>query len=74
MSRDWTYLLWSEKTWNERAQTVVSWALAGAFGVGVFIGGLIMLGQALDGIARYDSEHRSCLQHATNGLEIEQCR
>jgi hypothetical protein len=36
--------------------------------------GLLVLGDALDGISRYNSEHNRCLQKATNGLEIKQCR
>lgn len=74
MSRDWTNLLWREKTWSERSQTMLAWALATAMGLAIFGAGLILLGQSLDGISRYNSEHRRCLQHATNGLEIEQCR
>ena len=74
MSRDWLNLTWSEKTWSERAQTAVSWAAAVFVGLLMFGGGLLVLGDALDGISRYNSEHNRCLQKATNGLEIKQCR
>jgi hypothetical protein len=74
MSRNWLNLTWREKTWSERGQTVISWVLACIFGVVIFGTGLLMLGDALDGIGRYNSEHNRCLQKATNGLEIKQCR
>jgi len=74
MSRDWLNLTWSEKTWNERGQTVLSWAIAIFVSVAMFGTGLLVLGDALDGISRYNSEHRRCLQNATNGLEIKECR
>jgi len=74
MSRDWMMLTWREKTWSERAQTVFAWVIA-TIAAGVMFGvGLLVLGDALDGISRHNSEHRRCLQNATNGLEIEQCR
>jgi hypothetical protein len=74
MSRDWTNLLWREKTWSERGLTVVSSLLALVVCAGMFVGGLLILGQGLEGVSRHNSEHRHCLQQATNGLEIEQCR
>ena len=74
MSRDWTNLLWREKTWSERGLTVLSSLLALVVCSGMFVGGLLVIGQGLEGITQYKTEHRSCLQHATNGLEIEQCR
>jgi hypothetical protein len=74
MSRDWLNLTWSEKTWNERGQTALSWVMAAIACVIMFGTGLLVLGDALDGISRYNSEHNRCLQKATNGLEIKQCR
>ena len=74
MSRDWLNLTWSEKTWNERGQTALSWIIAFIVSVVIFGTGILMLGDALDGISRYNSEHNRCLQKATNGLEIKQCR
>lgn len=74
MSRDWTFLTWREKTWSERGQTVLANALAGIIGAGMFVGALLVVGECLDGVARYKSEHDRCLMHATNGLEIERCR
>lgn len=74
MSRDWIDLTWSEKTWGERGQTVLCWIIACAICLGMCIGGLLVLGSMMDGADRYNSEHRRCLKHATNGLEIERCR
>ena len=74
MSRDWTVLLWREKTWGERGQTVLANALAGIIGAGMFIGALLVIGECLDGVSRYNSEHDRCLKHATNGYDIKQCR
>jgi hypothetical protein len=59
---------------REHGQTVLAWVLASVIGLGMFVAGLLVLGQMMDGVSRYSSEHRRCLQHATNGLEIEQCR
>ncbi len=72
--RDWTMLTWSEKTWNERLQTMLAWVLALVLCLVIFVGGLIILGRSIDGIDRYNAEHRRCLKNATNGYEIEQCR
>jgi hypothetical protein len=74
MSRDWSNLLWREKTWGERGQTVICWTAALVIGLAMFGGGLLVIGESLDGISRYNSEHNRCLQNATNGLEIKQCR
>ena len=73
MSRSWLYLTWSEKTWGERAQTVLANMFALVICLGMFIGGLLVLGRSLDGIDRYNAEHHRCLKNATNGLEIERC-
>jgi len=74
MSRDWSNLTWREKTWNERGQTVLCFIMATAIGLAIFIFGILSIGDGLDGLARYNAEHRRCLERATNGLEIEQCR
>ncbi len=74
MSRDWLNLTWREKTWSERGQTIVAWVGALIVGLGMAVGVLLIVGESLDGISRYNSEHRRCLQKATNGLEIERCR
>jgi uncharacterized membrane protein YidH (DUF202 family) len=74
MSRDWLNLTWSEKTWSERMQTALAWVMAAIAGLIMFGVGILVLGDALDGISRYNSEHNRCLQKATNGLEIKQCR
>jgi len=73
MSRNWIYLTWREKTWNERGQTVLSWILALVITFGMFIGGLLVLGMAIDGTDRYRAEHDRCLKKAENGYDIKQC-
>ncbi len=72
--RDLTFLSWWEMTWTERGATVLVWAVSSVIGIGMFVGGLLVLGECLDGISRYKSEHDRCLQHATNGYEIRECR
>lgn len=74
MSRDSTILTWREKTWVERGQTVLANTLAGIIGAGMFVGALLVVGECLDGISRYKSDHERCLKHATNGYEIEHCK
>lgn len=73
MSRDWTQLLWREQTWSERIQNVIAWTAATITSFIMFGFILYILEESLDGISRYNSEHRRCLQNATNGLEIERC-
>ncbi|MBV5268994.1 MAG: hypothetical protein JZU55_02585 [Afipia sp.] len=67
-------LPWRELTWRERGEMILGWIIATAFGLALFGVGILMLGQMADGVSRYKSERNACLQHATNGLEIEQCR
>ncbi len=74
MSRDWSNLIWREKTWSERGQTVLSFLGALIVGVVIFGAGIYAFGESVEGISRYNSEHNRCLQKATNGLEIKQCR
>lgn len=73
MAREWTNLIWREKTAGERAQTVMAFAIASVVCLGIFGGGLMALGVTLEGITRYKSEHNRCLQKAANGYEIKQC-
>lgn len=73
-SRDWTYLTWREKTWGERAQTVLCNIAAAMCGIVIFGFGLWVVGSGVDKIAEHRTERHNCLKHATNGLEIEQCR
>lgn len=73
-TRDWTFLTWREKTWGERCQTAVVFALASVFCLALFAAGIMVLGDALGGIARYKAEHNRCLQQATNGYEIKRCQ
>ena len=73
-SRDWSILTWSEKTWSERSQTVLALAVASVVGLAMLVGALLVVGQSLDGVSRYKSEHDWCLKHATNGYDSEQCR
>lgn len=65
---------WSWATWPERAGIVGIWIAAGIAGIVIAGGILLVVGESLDGVSRYNSEHRRCLQHATNGAEIEHCR
>ncbi len=74
MSRDWSQLLWREKTWGERVQTSIAFVVACVIGLGMFVVGLWALGSTVDGITQYKTEHDRCLKHATNGYEIKQCR
>ena len=74
MSRDWSQLLWREKTWGERVQTSIAFLIACVIALGMFGGGLMMLGGALDGITHINTQHDSCLKRATNGYEIKKCR
>jgi hypothetical protein len=74
MSRNWTILLWREKTWGERAQTVLANILVGLMGLGMLFGVLWVLGRMIDHADQYSVEHDRCLKNATNGLEIKRCR
>ena len=73
MSRDWSQLLWREKTWGERAQTCVAFVIALVITMGLCVGGLIVIGGALDGLVQMKTQHDTCLKHATNGYEIREC-
>ena len=61
-------------TWKERCEMVAAWIIASAFGLALFIGVVILVGSAVDNISARRAEIRSCLQQATNGLEIEECK
>lgn len=74
MSRDWTNLLWSEKTWGERVQTAIAFALASVFGIAMFFGAIMVLGMMIDTAAHRQEQHDRCLKNATNGYEIERCK
>lgn len=74
MARDSTILLWREKTWSERAQTVAAGILACVIGTGMLLFALYVLGLMIENAGQYSDEHDRCLKHATNGLEIKQCR
>lgn len=65
---------WRDLTWGERFETVVVWIISFAVGFAAFFGAIILLGSAVDNISKHKSERNSCLQRATNGLEIEECR
>ncbi len=73
-ARDPLMLPWRELTWLERCGVVLSWIIATVFCLVLFGGGILVLGGMADGITRHRSERNACLQQATNGLEIEQCR
>lgn len=64
---------WRDLTWRERFETVLVWIISGAISTAMFIGVVILIGSAVDGISKHKSERNSCLQRATNGLEIEDC-
>lgn len=74
MSRDWTSLLWSEMTWGERAQAAACFVAASVFGVGMFLGAIVVLGMMIDAASHRQEQHDRCLRKATNGYEIKQCR
>lgn len=74
MARDWLHLTWSQKTWLERVQTVIGNVIAGLIGLVMLFGALLVLGKMMDTQDAYQAEKRRCLQQATNGLEIEQCK
>ena len=74
MSRDWSRLSLSEMTWGERAQATLSGLAALVVSLIMAGGVLYAIGESVEGISRYNSEHNRCLQQATNGMEIKQCR
>jgi hypothetical protein len=73
MSRNWTMLTWREQTWSERAQTALANLLATVIGLAMFVGAIVVIGECLDGVSRYKSEHDRCLKQATNGYDIKRC-
>lgn len=74
MAREWHNLAWSEKTAGERVQTSIAFVIAIVIALGMFGGGLMVLGGAVDGMSRHNVEHDRCLKRATNGYEIRACR
>jgi Tfp pilus assembly protein PilN len=72
--RDWSTLLWSEKTWGERAQTALCMSVAFVVGLAMFLGVVLLLGQIMDVQTQRIEDHERCLKHATNGYDIQQCR
>jgi hypothetical protein len=74
MSRDWTNLLWREKTWGERAQTAVAFSAACVVGLGMLLGALVVLGMMIETAGQRSEDHDRCMKRATNGYEIERCR
>jgi hypothetical protein len=74
MRRDWTNLLWSEKTWGERAQTAIAFTAACVVGLIMVFGVLMTLGQMIEVASWRSEQHDRCLKSATNGYEIKQCR
>ncbi len=73
-SRDWSRLSWREMTWGERIQAVLCWIAAGIVGVAMFFGAIYVLGMMIDAQSYRAEERHRCLQQATNGLEIEECK
>ena len=65
---------WSWATWPERAGIVAVWLVSSAVALAMAFGVLLVVGESVEGISRYKSEHDRCLQKATNGYEIKQCR
>lgn len=74
MGRDWTVLLWREKTWSERAKTVVSFSIASVVGLGMLLGIMMVLSKMIDVADERREDHDRCMKRATNGYEIEKCR
>jgi hypothetical protein len=65
---------WRDMTWRERLTSIAIWiGTTVGFLVVIFFFLVEVVGPSLDGIDRYNSEHRRCLKNATNGLEIERC-
>ena len=60
--------------WKELPGILLYYLAGAVVTFALLIGLLLLLGAMGDGISRYNSEHRRCLQNATNGYEIEQCR
>lgn len=65
---------WEWATPCERLMVIGGWTFAGLVGAAIGAGILFALGSSVEGVTRYKSEHNRCLQNATNGYEILQCR
>jgi hypothetical protein len=65
---------WSWATSPERAGIVAVWLASSAVALVIALGVLLVVGESVEGISRYKSEHDRCLQKATTGYEIKQCR
>jgi hypothetical protein len=65
MRSDWTNLRWHERI------TALCLVLMAA--IVFFASGIFMVGGAIDGAARYNSERDHCLKNAVNGYESRQC-
>lgn len=74
MSRDWTNLLWRERTACENTQAIIAFIIAGIVGLAMAAAVIWALGETVEGITHYQIEHTRCLKNATNGYEIRKCR
>lgn len=72
--RDWPNMTWREKTWSERGWSVTASVFAAAIVLCMFAAALYVAGGVDHRIGVRQTERANCLKHATNGLEIEQCR
>jgi hypothetical protein len=62
-----------EQTWCERVKVGVAFVFVAGIGIAMFVGAILVIGECLDGVSRYQSEHDQCLKQATNGYEIKRC-
>lgn len=74
MSRDWTQVPPSERTWWEWTQNAMAFCIALVIALVMIVGGFMVLGMMVDGYTDYKMQHERCLKRATNGYEIERCR
>lgn len=67
MPRNWIALPWREKTWSERAQTVLGWILASAAGLAMLAGAFYVLGMMID----QSDRRNTCLRKAGESVELQ---
>ena len=65
---------WSEATGWQRVQMVVALILACIFTVGLFIGGMLILGRGADNLVRYHTDLDVCRKNAPTAYEYHECR
>lgn len=58
---------------RKRIEAIVAFSIACVVGLVMVAGAVFVIGESIDGIAQYKSEHDRCLRNATNGYEIKKC-